>query len=418
MRTFKIGLGVVAALVCLSGSIWVGRYAPWVPKQQSERELAITRRERQYEEFADLRAGRTPRKSVGVATGKDIDPRPPLADGPLFPKVAIQERVYRFGTMEVGEEKTHKFRIENRGQAPLLIGRGPTQCKCTISRLVKGSIEPGDFAEAVVTWKPIEDEQAFSKTAMIYTNDPDSPEIDFAVVGRVVPKVELKPLAWNAGEITEDHEGTAVGKVGSPLDAKFKIATIEATDPNLKVTYKPLPKEELVHANWSAGYELTASVGKGIPWGRFRSKVRIRPSVDPDHPIDVDVTAFRSGEIRFLPPVPLVGTGTWSASKTLLNLGIFGRERGSKVALPALVASMKGGFQLKGVESDVNFLKVSLEPDPQIEADGRQGFRFLVEVPPGSPPLTRPTSSPVHVTLKTNHPALSEIGFDIAFVSR
>jgi hypothetical protein len=79
---------------------------------------------------------------------------------------------------------------------------------------------------------------------------------------------------------------------------------------------------------------------------------------------------------------------------------------------------MKGDFRLASVESDVNFLKISVEPDPKSNTDGRQGVRFVVEVVPGSAPLARPTSAPVHVTLKTNHPALSEIGFDIAFVSR
>jgi hypothetical protein len=71
-----------------------------------------------------------------------------------------------------------------------------------------------------------------------------------------------------------------------------------------------------------------------------------------------------------------------------------------------------------GVESAVSFLKISVEPDPKIGSNDRQGVRIVVEVPPGSPPLTRPVWAPVRVTLKTNHPTLSEIGFDLAFVSR
>jgi hypothetical protein len=420
MRAFKVRivLGAVAAVVALSGSIWLGRYAPWAPKQPSARELALVRRLRTYNEMEDLRKGREPKDSVGIASDPMIDPRPPIADKPPFPKLAIQERVYRFGTMEVNEERTHTFRVENRGQGPLLLGRGPTQCKCTISRVSQGTIPPGGFAEVELRWKPLEFEQSFAKTAIIYANDPEAPEIDFAVVGRVVPKVEVLPLAWNAGEITEDHDGNAVGKIGSPLDATLKIATVESADPNLKIAYKAMAKPELTRAGWSAGYVFTATVGKGIPWGRFRSKARIRTTSDPDHPIDVDVTAVRSGDIRFLPPIAIVGGGTWSSTKTLLNLGIFGHEQGSKVALPALVSAMKGNFRVLGVESNVNFLKISVEPDPKIGSSERQGVRIVVEVPPGSPPLTRPMWSPVRVTLKTNHPALSEIGFDLAFVSR
>jgi len=79
---------------------------------------------------------------------------------------------------------------------------------------------------------------------------------------------------------------------------------------------------------------------------------------------------------------------------------------------------MQGPFRLESVESSVSFLKISVEPDPKISTDGRQGIRFVIELPPGSPPLTCTPSAPVHVTLKTNHPTLSQIGFDIAFVSR
>jgi hypothetical protein len=418
MQMIKIALGVLGATACLSGAIWVERYAPWVPKPQSVRELALVRRERQYEEFADLRAGRTPRQSVGVATAKDVDPRPPLADSPPFPKVAIKERVYRFGTMEVDEEKTHTFRIENQGEGPLTIGRGPTQCKCTLSRLVKGTVAPGDFAEVVVSWKPIEEEPAFAKTAMIYTSDPESPEIDFSVVGRVAPKIERLPRDWNAGEISETRGGVAVAKLGSPLNRDMKITGVEPGDPHLKVTYKPLEKIELSRRGWSSGYEFTTTVDKGIPWGRFRGNVKIRTNLGADHPVDVEVTAVRAGEISFLPPIAVVGTGTWSSSKSMLNLGIFRHERGSKVVLPVIVTSMKGHFEMTGVESNVDFLKISAEPDPQAAPNDRQRIRFVVEVPAGAPALARPTRTPVHVTLKTNHPAFSQIGFDVAFISK
>jgi len=72
---------------------------------------------------------------------------------------------------------------------------------------------------------------------------------------------------------------------------------------------------------------------------------------------------------------------------------------------------------LLDVDSNVTFLKVSLEPDPAIAKGGQQGVRFIVEVPPGSPPLARPAFDPVRVNIRTNHPQLLEIAFDVAFVS-
>jgi hypothetical protein len=160
---------------------------------------------------------------------------------------------------------------------------------------------------------------------------------------------------------------------------------------------------------------LTAAVGKEIPWGRYRTHARIHTTLEPERPIDVDVAAVRTGALSFLPPV---GGGSWSSARALLNLGDFRHEQGRKIALPALVSAMPGPFRLESVESSVSFLKISVEPDPQISTAGRQGIRFVIEVPPNSPPLTCTASAPVHVTLKTNHPTLSQIGFEVAFVSR
>ncbi len=100
--------------------------------------------------------------------------------------------------------------------------------------------------------------------------------------------------------------------------------------------------------------------------GAVSSKARIRTTSDPEHPIDVDVAAVRSGDIRFLPPIPIVGGGIWSSTSTLLNLGIFEHKQGSKVVMPALVSAMKGNFQVLGVESEVDFLKISDKRDRKI----------------------------------------------------
>jgi hypothetical protein len=417
MKAVGILLGVVTATGVLSGAIWLERYAPWISKDHST-ESVLVRRMRTLNEMEDLRAGRTPKDSVGIANDPTIDKRPPVAETAPFPKASIVERVYRFDKMEVNEEKTHTFRIENKGESPLLIARGPTQCKCTISKISQGSIPPGGSADVELRWTPREPASKFSKAALIWTSDPKLPEINFAVVGRVYAPFEAAPQALNAGEVTPEQVGTAVGAVGSPLNANFKILSVEPSDPYLKVTYRAMTDGELAHADWSSGYQLTATVDRGIPWGRYRSQVRVRTSLDPDRPITIEVTALRSGEIRFLQALPIVGSGYWFADRTLLNLGTFSHQRGSKVALPALITSMNGEFQVLGVESEVNFLKVSVERGAQPPSGERQELRFVVEVPPGSPPLARPHQTPVHITIRTNHPSLGEVGFDVAFVSQ
>jgi hypothetical protein len=419
MRPLTVAFGIVILIAGVSTSIWSARYAPWVP-QQRVAENPVVRRLREVKEGADRRAGLLSKTSADAARNSDptVDPRPPIADKAPFPKAVIGGNDYVFGRMAINEEKKHKFRIENKGLAPLLLAKGPTECKCTISSLSDHAVAPGGFADIEITWKPREADSAFEKMAIIWTNDPKLSEIHFSVSGKVAPPLEVSPRAWNAGNVTEDQDGKAVGTIASELGGKFKIVSVVPADPNVAVHYEPMSERDLTRAKLNAGYEFTVSVGKGVRLGRFRSRIKVLTSLPGTDPVEIELTAVRSGPIRFLPAVPIVGFGYWDSEKLLLNMGRFRHENGSKTALPALVYAMKDKFQLLGIKSSDSFVKVSLEPNPAISNGAQQGVRFVFEVPPGSPPVNYMTRKPVHVTVNTNHPQLKDLDFDLQFVSR
>jgi hypothetical protein len=410
---------LVVAVGVLSTTVWLGRYSSGVPQQHTA-EDPIIRSSREVKEAADRQAGAEPVKPKGsvTASAATIDLRPPITEKAPFPKAVIADRVYAFGRMAINEERKHTFRIENEGQAPLLLAKGPTECKCTISNVSNHEVAPGGFADIEIDWTPREADSAFEKTAIIWTNDPTLSEIHFCVSGKVVPRLELSPRTWNAGNVTEDQDGKAIGTIASELGGNFKIVSVVSADPNVSVNYQPMSPRDLARTKMSAGYGFTVTVGKGIRLGRFRSRLKILTSLPGNNAFDVEVTALRSGPIRFLPAVPIVGFAYWNSEKLLLNLGRFRHETGSKTALPALVYAMKDKFQVLGVKSSDSFVKVSLEPNPEIATGELQGVRFVFEVPPGSPPVNYLNQKAVHVTVNTNHPQLKDLDFDLQFVSR
>jgi hypothetical protein len=414
MRLRVIGLGSVVAFAAIATSVWSARYAPWADGRRAAPEPLVAQLEARKEGAARW-AGVTPDPGASGAQNPDpsVDARPPLADDAPLPRAVVGERGYEFGSMGIGERKSHTFRIDNQGEGPLLIGRGPTECKCTISKLTNREVPPGRSAEVEIAWTPREPESRFEKSAIIWTNDPRLPEIRFRVAGKVAPPLTVAPLAWHAGSVAEDHDGKATGIVAADLHADFKIASVEHADPNVTVSYKPMSASALKRAGKVAGYEFTATVGKGIPIGNFRSWVRIVTTLEPKTPIDIELTAVRQGPIRFL----TAGNARWSSEKSLLNLGRFRHEDGIKTELSAYVYDMRGKFQLLGAKSTDSFVKVSLEPSPESATGEQQGIRFVFEVPPGSPPVNYFTQKPVHVTVQTNHPSLKTIDFDLQFVS-
>jgi hypothetical protein len=121
----------------------------------------------------------------------------------------------------------------------------------------------------------------------------------------------------------------------------------------------------------------------------------------------------------YLPPIGNSRT-FWNSEKSLINLGRFPHDVGAKVVLPALIYGYGSNakFQVLGIEKDADFLKVATEPNPEIGGGTQQGVRFVFEVQPGAPAMTRITPNGVHVTIKTNHPRLKELKFEVEFVSQ
>jgi hypothetical protein len=405
MRALGAILGVVLGTGALAGTIWCARYAPWVPKTEGNRTLGDPR-------------GKGPVQPLPPPPPKEDDAkkpkRPPLAEKAPFPKAAtVGARVYEFGSMALNEEKKHTFSIKNEGQGPLVLEVGPSSCKCTVGTLSKKKVMPGESVDVELTWRGKELQTNFAQYATIWTSDPDAPDIQFKVYGKVVEKYVVIPQKdWHAGHVTDVQEGVTTGQVASMIDA-FKVTSIDSANPHVKVTFAPLDVMALMSLRGKAGYEFTVKVDRDMPVGTFRVPLRIHTTLEGGKTIEIDVTGTRSGPILFLPPE---GRGLWQNEKQRLNLGQVRRDVGSKVTLPAIIYGMKDNFKVLKTTNDAEYLKVTVVPNKEITSGEQQGANFIFELPPGSPAVTRVSPDSVHVTLDTNHPKLKQIVFEVEFI--
>jgi hypothetical protein len=417
MRILRIAAVVAFAVCAVSATIWSARYSPWVTQKPPE-DARIVKRLRAAKEVAELNARVVP-KTLDTSVTGPIETPPQLVTKSPFPKVDTgKTTVFDFGSLLVNTEGRHTFRIENKGEGPLIIAKGPVECSCLVSKLSAHEIPPGGCAEVELRWKPLAADSEFHKSAIFWTNDPNRPQLRLSVDGRISPVAAVIPGKWNAGIVTEDREGKAVGTITSEFDDQFKIVSAQPTDSNVRVVFKPIAKDVLQRSGLRGGYEFTATVGKGIQLGPWRSLLRILTTLKDSGPIEVELTALRTGPILFLPAIPIVGTAHWDSEKLLLNMERFPRARGSKAAVPAIISAMKDEFRILDVRStSYPFIKVSVEQDPAIANGGRQGVRFVFEVPSGAPAVTHMVRDPVRVTVTTNHPTLHQIDFAVAFVA-
>jgi hypothetical protein len=337
---------------------------------------------------------------------------PKIADEPPFPKIEVDANPYDVGARRVGEMARHAFNVKNVGHAPLVIDP-VIDWHCGSQR--RQVIAPGASAEIEVRFTPRESTPSFVKSFLLSTNDPQRSEIQLTLVGGQPVNVEPE-RTWDAGRVTEDRDGIATGIVSSTLDSEFKITSVDLPDKNVKVQYRPLFTQERRRDSGKVGYFFTVTVGRGVPMGHFRREMQIHTTLAGNTTISVDVTAVRTGPILFLTPS---GTSRayWQAEKSLINLGRFRHEAGSKVVLPALVDGSKATFAITRVDTDADLVSVKVLPNPEISQGEWQGVRFVFEVRPGKPPVTRVAQHSVHLNLKTNHPKLRELSFQVEFVS-
>jgi hypothetical protein len=175
-------LSAVAVLAVLPFVIWIGRCSRWseaayreVAAQVARDELAERRRIAAEEK---LREAKRPEPAVQGAYG-----RPEIASKPPFPKVEVEERVFDFGILYVGERKRHVFRIKNVGEAPLVLTGGPAPCKSSVPAF-HCELAASATVDYEIEWKGAEVNLHFAMYRTLYTNDPQCPELQLKVYGR------------------------------------------------------------------------------------------------------------------------------------------------------------------------------------------------------------------------------------------
>jgi hypothetical protein len=422
MRPLGVLLSIVIVMGAFCGTVWIARYSPWAPKYErkkmrweagAEAAAAIIKRN------DDIKAGKVPPPETKKGEEPLVDPRPVIADKGPFPKAVSGQRTFEFKNMAVDEHQQHKFTIENKGEASLKLGRGPTTCKCTISTLAKDDIPPGGSADIEMSWTPREAKDNFDQTATIWTNDPESPEMRFKVMGKVVKQFVMEPEhTWVVGPVTDIVEGKTSGRIASQLDRNFDILSIESMNPAIKTEVVPLKPAILTREGYMAGYDVKVTVGQDMPMGHFKSRLRIHTNLEGDKIIDVEIKGSRSGPILFLPPTP-VGQAAWNLENFVLNMGRFDHTKGRKVYLPALIyGELKEKLQIVGVDSEDKNIKVSLEPNSEIGGNKQHGYRLVFEVLPSATPETRVSPEEAHVTVKTNYSRLKELPFKVEFIAQ
>lgn len=346
----------------------------------------------------------------------DRDAPPPDEEGPR-PKAVTDETLYNFGGMELGEKKQHTFLLKNEGEDTLVIAKGASTCKCTVSDLPSNEIAPGEAAEVNLEWEPKGISTAFSQSARIWTNDPERRAIDFRVEGVVHNLVELLPgSALDAGNILEETGGKTRLRVISELTDQITEPEITYSGKWLSFETVKTPEEDLKELNAKFGYDINIHVVPDVPVGNNRDRFEIKFTANGkelQHEVSVDCT--RKGPVTIF-AVP----GTKYIERiNLIDFERFLAEKGKKQAVTIMIDDPPDGqpIELTVEKNEFPDMKVNIEPNRQLALNKRQAFNVTFQVPPGLPPVDRARQHAVTVTFHTTHPQVSEIKLNLGMHS-
>jgi hypothetical protein len=181
---------------------------------------------------------------------------------------------FDFGVMEPDSKGAHTFIVRNTGEAPLSLEIVGSTCKCTIGKLAKSEIGPGEETGIDLTWDVKSAGESFGQSAILKTNDPARGELNLKIKGRVISQMAMQPRQFSFGEVATGEtiklESTIYNFTKQPIvpvaqrfsdESLNELTTFKVEEKSLSDVTDP------VYASATQAFQVTAEIRPGAPQG-------------------------------------------------------------------------------------------------------------------------------------------------------
>ncbi len=153
------------------------------------------------------------------------------------PKIFSPNRFHFFGDLREGQIVSHEFTIKNIGSDTLKILKVRSSCGCTVAKLKKDELAPGDSTTINVTFNSKNRKGAQTKYVYVLSNDPVVPKLKFVLKANVFDKNANIKAIKNGPRLKLQTYQVNFGKVekGVKKTARLKFSNVGKLP--LKVTY-------------------------------------------------------------------------------------------------------------------------------------------------------------------------------------
>jgi len=130
------------------------------------------------------------------------------------------------------------IKLRNGGDKPLRIFKTKPGCGCTVTKLDKDVIQPGDYATFSVKLDLLTKTGELTKTIDITTNDPNQKMVQYILKCEVMVPLMKFPKFLNFGKITVGKEAKAQIQVDNKVEEDIKVMKIYKSDQDIDLSFK------------------------------------------------------------------------------------------------------------------------------------------------------------------------------------
>lgn len=326
-----------------------------------------------------------------------------------LPKARVADPTHDFGIMDPLTMGTHDFQIRNDGDVPLELEGGSTTCKCTLSKIAKPVIPPGDTGTVRLTWNTGRKHRVYVHGATIHTNDPLKKTIDLRIKGIVRVQLGTIPDKFVLPQVEPDKPATATGLVYSQIWDAFSVDDVTCSMEGATWEIEPADAPTLESLEAKSGYHIKVTVPKGLPSGYFNGELHLQvmPSGKAKHE-SLDL-AFSGKVIRRLavygPGVETTGT---------VDLGILPPRQGLKRRLLMKVRDDQPEVTVGRIETKPDFVRVNVTPR-RTDAAATGLYYLEIVIPEDAPECAYRGSELGLIHVAIDHPRIEDLTLKTRF---
>jgi len=263
------------------------------------------------------------------------------------PRAVFGERAFDFGRVKQGEVVVHKFLVKNEGTAPLILDRIEFNLPGLTARF-KPEIQPGSEGSIQIEVNTAHFTGEMDLEAEIRSNDPVQPK--FTVVLNVVvdPVIEIQPLPSAYISLYVDEKKDQTLRVINHEEQPLKIRSVELQGTHFTADLKEVQAGKV--------FELTITAPAGTAPGRYEESLILHTNHPKFSTIPVGVNLFVMRDLYANPEI-LDFTGI-----DLARLDVNPQMIDSLYEV-VMLKKRQGDFEIKGIQTDIPFLKITRSPD-------------------------------------------------------